>query len=282
MLDYGGGDDDVPDYLSTNHKQSIIERVKAAARAVSDVNAPKQRSAAAAAAPATELRPSAATFAATNIYTSTGANTPMAGGQTSSRGSPRWQHDMYDSAGRGDQGPSSFRSPRAPASSSSMLPPSEQLYSTVERCLAPAVKYYRQQDLGDLWLDMLREEDRPPWRGAIPVLGVLRTHSTTFWGLFKKEEMELLTKELTRFFKWGGGKRAHHSEEGTREIVIAASQLMDIFTGLLKGLGKPKDETAGVSPDPSEIPEFVSMGEAKAALEEGIEEISSVLQSIST
>jgi hypothetical protein len=56
----------------------------------------------------------------------------------------------------------------------------EALCSVVERCLAPGVKHVRQQDLGDLWLDMLGEDVRPPW-DAGQVLRVMDSHNTSFW-----------------------------------------------------------------------------------------------------
>jgi hypothetical protein len=67
-----------------------------------------------------------------------------------------------------------------PSASYSAAELADELACLVATALTPVVKYHRQQDLGDLWEEMLEEELRPPWSGAAAVR-VINNHSTSFW-----------------------------------------------------------------------------------------------------
>lgn len=155
------------------------------------------------------------------------------------------------------------------------LDPGDRLASTVERCLAPGIKYYRQQDLGDLWIEMLEESSRPPWTAPI-VLDVLVSHSTTFWDVLSRSELDQ-AKQLERYLKARGHGHGHGHGHGYRlaggpDATSAATTLLAILSGLLRGLDRPRQD-GNAPPDPSEVPDFVSLGEARAALQEGVAEV---------
>ena len=170
---------------------------------------------------------------------------------------------------------SSSVSPRSKILSSSprtalSVDPGDRLATTVERCLTPGIKYYRQQDLGDLWIEMLEESSRPPWTAPI-ALDVLCSHSTSFWDVLTRTELDL-ARQLERFLKHRGRGHGHgHGSHGGDDISSAASSLLQISSGLLRGLDRPRQDNR-TPPDPSEVPEFVSLGEARAALQEAVAE----------
>lgn len=164
--------------------------------------------------------------------------------------------------------------------------PLYRLESIIERCLAPAIKYYRQQDLGDLWIEMLEERSRPPWRASI-VLDVLYSHSTTFWEYLARKDLEQ-ARELERYLKrehYGKKKHEHtlgykHQQDGgepmysqvTVDGMLAEDILRNLLLKLLQGLDKPRHD-GGDPPNPAEVPDFISLGDAKGALQEGLDEL---------
>ena len=155
-------------------------------------------------------------------------------------------------------------SPPPPAASAST--PAD-LDSIVERFLAPGVKYFRQQDLGDLWVEMLEEELRPPW-GPPDVLRVLNNHSTTFWDILSREELQ-----------WARAAERHlrlRPERRQDAGSATARHLHAIMGSLLAGLERPRSNGTD-APDPSEIPFFVSLGDARAALQAGLAELAPLL-----
>ncbi|KAL4535144.1 hypothetical protein Ndes2526B_g06054 [Nannochloris sp. 'desiccata'] len=171
--------------------------------------------------------------------------------------------------------------------------PLHRLESIIERCLAPAIKYYRQQDLGDLWIEMLEERSRPPWRAGM-VLDVLCSHSTTFWEYLTRKELEQ-ARELERYLKrehqyYKHGHGHGHYRDGssssrlmkslvTDDGMTAEIILQNILSKLLKGLEKPR-QNGSDPPNPAEVPDFVSLGDAKGALQEGLGEIDQWLEEI--
>ena len=50
----------------------------------------------------------------------------------------------------------------------------------ISHSLGTFVMYFRQQDLGDMWQELLEDELKPPWN-ALQVLKIILRHSTTFW-----------------------------------------------------------------------------------------------------
>ena len=167
--------------------------------------------------------------------------------------------------------------------------PIHYLESIIERYLSSGVKYYRQQDLGDLWIEMLEERSRPPWR-ATTVLDVIYSHSTTFWEYLTRNELEQV-RELERIIKRDHSQRHRHgaghghglgksenestSGEGARlfDIKTVIAILEHLMIKLLEGLDKPRDQHGIDPPNPAEVPDFVSLGDARAALEQGVKEI---------
>jgi len=161
------------------------------------------------------------------------------------------------------------------------IDPLHRLESIIERCLAPAIKYYRQQDLGDLWIEMLEERSRPPWR-AVMVLDVLCTHSTTFWEYLTRKDLEQ-ARALERYLKSEHHHKKHrygHKQDGsevmnslvTSDGRLADDILQNLLSKLLKGLDTPRQD-GGDPPDPAEVPDFISLGDARGALREGLDEI---------
>jgi rRNA-processing protein FCF1 len=173
-----------------------------------------------------------------------------------------------------------------PSSSSSAPPPLHRLESIIERCLAPGIKYYRQQDLGDLWIEMLEERSRPPWRAAT-VLDVLCSHSTTFWEYLTSKELRQ-ARELERYLK----KAHHHNGNGNGNTDVINSTvpggtfdtvgqiLQNLLEKLRAGLEKPRQDSGSDPPNPAEVPDFISLGDARGALNEGIEEIEQWIKEI--
>ena len=47
-------------------------------------------------------------------------------------------------------------------------------------CRPPWLPLSLSQDLGDLWIEMLEDDCRPPW-AARTVLHVINSHNSTFW-----------------------------------------------------------------------------------------------------
>ena len=153
----------------------------------------------------------------------------------------------------------------------------EQLFSIIEQRLAPGIKYYRQQDLGDLWIEMLEDERRPPWPAPM-VLNVLCSHSTTFWRILSSEQLQNARKlekmVKGRMDKGGGGGVARVTG------LPIATILMDLLRSLVEGLNKPRELGEAPPPDPAEVPDFISLGQAKAAMEQGIDELREWVQSL--
>jgi hypothetical protein len=143
---------------------------------------------------------------------------------------------------------------------------SQIVKDVIERCLGPGITYYRQQDLGDFWLEMLEAELKPPW-SAGQVLAVLSRHSSTFWEVLTRQELH----SVRQLAKWLHDHR--------RNLVVESSPfkpaglIMSLLQGLHRGLNRPLSENA---PDPSTVPDFISLGDARAALEEGIAKISAL------
>lgn len=149
---------------------------------------------------------------------------------------------------------------------------SELLMSVVERFLGPGIKYFRQQDLGDLWVEMLAPELRPPW-GAVEVLAVLDRHSTTFWEVLSRGQLNNARSVQRTVRSWARGGRSVRSDE----VRDPARKLQDIMQSLLVAMDKPG--LGSQAPNPAEVPDFVSLGDARAALQRGIKEIEQLLGS---
>lgn len=149
-------------------------------------------------------------------------------------------------------------------SSSSDTSAGQVLVEVIERCLGPGIKYYRQQDLGDLWLELLEDKLKPPWSAA-DVLSVLCRHSSTFWKVLTRQELN----SVRQLAKWLHDRR--RNLVAGPPAVKPAELIVALLQGLRRGLDSP---TKGDAPDPSTVPDFISLGDARAALEEGIAKIS--------
>lgn len=135
------------------------------------------------------------------------------------------------------------------------------LNEIIKENIGPAVAFYRQQDLGSLWLELLEEDLRPPW-DADGVLKVIVQHGTTFWEYLNKGQLDSC-RRLQRDLK----KRSINAHE-------AAELLRPILLGLYEGLKEAA--TSGEAPDPADVPEFVSLGDARSALESGISKLNAL------
>jgi len=56
------------------------------------------------------------------------------------------------------------------------------LKDIISHSMGKVVMYFRQQDLGELWLELLEDELKPPW-DAMQTLRVIVRHNTTFWSV---------------------------------------------------------------------------------------------------
>jgi rRNA-processing protein FCF1 len=145
--------------------------------------------------------------------------------------------------------------------------------SIVQMCLVPAIAYYRQQDLGDLWIELLEEELRPPW-DASAVLKVIIRHETTFWGVFsenKKHFLGIVRKLEAMLRKYSRCP----SEMPGPDSIVAVESCLELFVVLQRGLDTPLSDNP---PDPSSVPDFVSFGQARGALMEGISKLTVLLR----
>lgn len=133
--------------------------------------------------------------------------------------------------------------------------------------LGTVVMYFRQQDLGDMWEELLEDELKPPWE-APQVLKVMIRHSTTFWNIFDRnltEDARILLRYLhPRAFE------AH-----AQDCVLLVMRLLHASQA---AFSKPFD---GEAPDPATVPNFVSLGQAKKAVEDGITSINRCSQDCS-
>jgi rRNA-processing protein FCF1 len=127
----------------------------------------------------------------------------------------------------------------------------------IQHGLGSFVMYCRQQDLGDLWEDLLEDELKPPWEVS-QVLKIIMRHSSTFWSVFDRR---LLSEVKTLLY-------CIHPSRFTSHI----SQCVDIVNRLLlaaeAAFSKPINEM-NEPPDPSSVPHFISLGDAKAAVAQG-------------
>lgn len=145
--------------------------------------------------------------------------------------------------------------------------------SIIQTYLVPAIAYYRQQDLGDLWVELLEEELRPPW-DASAVLKVIIRHETTFWGIFsenKKHFLGIVRKLEVMLRKYSRCP----SEVPDPDAIVAMESCLELFVVLQRGLETPLSDTP---PDPSSVPDFVSFGQARGALMEGISKLTVLLR----
>ena len=130
----------------------------------------------------------------------------------------------------------------------------------VQHGLGAFVRYMRQQDLGDLWDDLLEDELKWPGWEASDVLKVLTRHSSTFWGVFERKLLDD-SKTLLRFL------HPARFDAHAHECVIITKKLLHASYA---AFSKPVSESQ-TAPDPSTIRGFISLGDAKAAVKESIE-----------
>lgn len=126
----------------------------------------------------------------------------------------------------------------------------------IQHGLGSFVMYCRQQDLGDLWEDLLEDELKPPWE-AIQVLKVITRHSTTFWSVFDRS---LLADVKTLLRDMHQSRFALHL---TTCITIVSKLLHAAEAAFLKPINEMNEP-----PDPSTVPNFISLGDTKLAITE--------------
>eukprot|EP00890_Picochlorum_soloecismus_P001140 jgi/Picsp_1/2026/NSC_05492-R1_pinc domain-containing protein len=150
-----------------------------------------------------------------------------------------------------------------PALIERMISPREQyeaIQSIIVDSLGTFVMYIRQQDLGELWEELLEDELKPPW-DAHQVLRVIIRHNTPFWDVFDRHAMGQINVLLRSLKK--------------ATFDVFREQCLQILIHLLKlsndAFGKCLTDTA---PDPALIEGFVSLGDAKQAVEYGMRKLS--------
>jgi hypothetical protein len=87
-------------------------------------------------------------------------------------------------------------------------------------------------------------------------------------GVLSRDARERV-RPLERFFSQACRRRGSGGGGGAspRGAAAAGGDLLCVLRELAAGVGGARTE--GEAPDPAEVPEFVSLGEARAALEEG-------------
>lgn len=144
-----------------------------------------------------------------------------------------------------------------------------QIEDIIVCSLGPMVKYHRQQDLGELWLEMLDDDLQPPWSGK-DIMEILSSHSSTFWDVVSKNAINTahqLSKSL-RSRLWYS--QSSETVRGTAREVL----------GILLEFERSADVSRldSLAPNPAEVPDYVSLGEAKRALHEGIQRLYGIIQ----
>lgn len=132
--------------------------------------------------------------------------------------------------------------------------------------LGTVVMYFRQQDLGDMWEELLEDELKPPWE-APQVLKVMIRHSTTFWHIFDRNLIQD-AKVLLRYLHFRAFEAHAH------DCVLIVMRLLHASQA---AFSKPFD---GEAPDPATVPNFVSLGQAKKAIEDSIARINSFIHAL--
>ncbi|KAL6777186.1 hypothetical protein ACKKBF_B20495 [Auxenochlorella protothecoides x Auxenochlorella symbiontica] len=210
-----------------------------------------------------------------------GEATPAAPAQASSVGLGRdgasGHHGLVAGGVRPQDAPAQIPG-RAPA----MLPPAHEvsaesladmvceMEAAVVENLQPAVQHYRQLDVGDLWLETLKEEDRPPW-DASSTLRILSSHRSTYWHIIPRA-LEAEVKSLERFF----GARAGGRALSLHALASNASSLLD----LLMAFSTAKPSSDPPTSDPSDIPDYISIDQASSALHAGVQRIKGLLDTL--
>lgn len=135
------------------------------------------------------------------------------------------------------------------------------IVDAVQHGLGAFVRYMRQQDLGDLWDDLLEDELKWPGWEASDVLKVLTRHSSTFWGVFDRRLLDE-AKTLLRYL------HPSRFDAHAHECAIIAKKLLNAS---YSAFSKPISETQTDPPDPATVRGFISLGDAKAAVKESID-----------
>ena len=133
------------------------------------------------------------------------------------------------------------------------------LLDAISHGLGTFVMYCRQQDLGDMWEELLEEELKPPWE-AHHVLNIIIRHSTTFWHIFDRSLVQE-ARALVRLLRPSSFNVHYH------ECVVIILKLLHAAE---IAFSKPFD---GDAPDPATVPNFVSLGDAKAAIHSSIDSV---------
>jgi hypothetical protein len=137
------------------------------------------------------------------------------------------------------------------------------LLDAVSHGLGTFVMYCRQQDLGDMWEELLEDELKPPWE-AHHVLNIIIRHSTTFWHIFDRGLVQE-ARALVRLLRPSSFNVHYH------ECVVIVLKLLHAAE---IAFSKPFD---GDAPDPATVPNFVSLGDAKVAIHSSIDSVNSLL-----
>lgn len=134
------------------------------------------------------------------------------------------------------------------------------IVDAVQHGLGAFVRYMRQQDLGDLWVELLEDELKWPGWEASDVLKVLTRHSSTFWGAFDRHLLDE-AKTLLRYIN------PSRFDSHAHECSIIAKKLLN---AAYSAFSRPVADTQTEAPDPLTVPGFISLGDAKMAVKESI------------
>ena len=135
------------------------------------------------------------------------------------------------------------------------------IVDAVQHGLGAFVRYMRQQDLGDLWDELLEDELKWPGWEASDVLKVLTRHSSTFWGAFDRRLLDE-AKTLLRYMS------PSRFDAHAHECAIIAKKLLN---AAYSAFSRPVADTQTEAPDPLSVHGFISLGDAKVAVRESID-----------
>ena len=161
----------------------------------------------------------------------------------------------------------------------------EAVQSIIVSSLGTFVMYIRQQDLGELWEELLEDELKPPW-DAHQVLRVIIRHNTPFWYVFDTcilPNNATTSIHSTRYLQCRDIFDRHAMGQINVLLKSLKKSTFDVFREqclhILMHLLELSEKTFGkcltnIAPDPALIEGFVSLGDAKQAVEYGIRKLS--------
>ncbi|EFN54158.1 hypothetical protein CHLNCDRAFT_135567 [Chlorella variabilis] len=142
----------------------------------------------------------------------------------------------------------------------------------VEELWAPWVMHHRQEERGDRGLETGEDREGLPGDARSTLRAIFKHKTSSTWGLLEKD---LVEKELTQLERYLKDSRPAEVNGVTKAVHAVLAVLRQFHHAALKSLGG--DPKPGDKPDPATIELFVSLEEARAAAERGIQRCSQLL-----